>query len=622
MCGIVGFISRTPECHYEIISNCIKELQNRGYDSIGISIINNDKFLIEKKIGGNFFGSDSLQSLSFKNCIGHTRWATHGCVSENNAHPHLDSQFGLFTIVHNGIIENYLEIKDILEQNNIILNSETDSEILLNYIVLKYKNCIFAQDDETRIKISILDALKNIEGTYGIVLQSLKHPDKLFSIRKGSPLLIGVDHNHTKLLILSEKQAFPSFIEKIIRLNTNELVVCKFNNTVLIKEFITGEKINNDVQEPTKLEHFRFFTEKEIYDQLNLVKNVTKMYSRFNNDCIKLGGLDSMKHKLNNIKYLYIFGCGTSYHSALIIQYLFLKYLKFINVQVFDGSDFDPLFLPNKYNSLEVSGLFLSQSGETLDLLIAHSIFKKQYNESITLGITNVVDSHLSTITDAGVYTNMGKERGVASTKSFTSQVLTGILILLWFYELQFQKPKMKNMIDELKNLEDILQRYISFFDRDVKTIILPFIKSHSKMFIMGRKIDFYIAKEGALKIKEISYLNAEAYSSGSLKHGPFALLDPSYLVIFILTENCPENIKKVLNNIQEILSRGTKILLITNEKIILQSPLLLIYNIPLNLYSFLLASIVLQFIAYHLSIHQNINPDFPRNLAKVVTVE
>lgn len=624
MCGIIGLITKYPDYNFSIMNNCINELLNRGYDSLGVSIINDSQFIISKVVDKNFLNIYKLNKIKFQNGIGHTRWATHGIVSEINAHPHLDTVLGLFCMVHNGIIENYMDIKLILINNNISLNSETDSEVLLNYIALKYKNNTLENDDEMRIKIAILDALKDIEGTYGIVLQSKNHQDKLFCIRKGSPLLIGTDEFQSILLILSEKQSFPSFISKIIRLNTNELVVCKFTNDTLIKEFIAGESIKN-IQD-FGLGNFKYFTEKEIYDQINLIPNVTKMYSRLNYNNVKLGGLELIGSDLKKIKNLFIFGCGTSYHSSLILQYYFLKYLKFSNVFAFDASDFDSIYLPTNTNIDDKlnCGLFLSQSGETYDLIVCHSKFKKKYRNAKTLGITNVIDSHLSTITCAGLYTNVGKEKGVASTKSFTSQIISGLIILLWFHQFHFPNKIKERVlfINEFQKLDEILQNIIKVFFNDVQNTILPFIKNFKNMFIMGKNIDFFVAKEGALKIKEIAYLNAEAYSSGALKHGPFALLDNKYLVIFIMTNKDSENEKKIINNIQEILSRKANVLLITDKKVNIQSPFLLVYYIPNNFYSFLLASIVLQIIAYNLSIEQNIDPDFPKNLAKVVTVE
>jgi len=619
MCGIVGILFETNEFqNFNILLSCLKELQNRGYDSMGISIIDseNSKFLIDKKIGceGELFHH---QMLNYKNFLGHTRWATHGGVTVENAHPHIDSILNKFSMVHNGIIENYLSIKEFLASKYIHMKSETDSEILLNLIVYEYSSLKNTNSiDEDKIKNAICNAIEKVEGTYGIVLQSLDHPDKLFCIRKGSPLLIGTDSHQTTLIISSEKQAFPSFINKYIRLDSNELVVCKFDNHHLTKEFLSSSKSFQSMEE-SKLEKYKHFTEKEIYDQIELIKKVTKNGSRLNNG-IKLGGLDSIKSKLSLVKNIYLFGCGTSYHSSLVLQNLFLEYGNFDSVIAFDACDFEEMYLP-KCDSSKTCGIFISQSGETRDLLKIHADFSEKYK---SLGIVNVVDSYLASVTDGGVYTNIGKEKGVASTKSFTAQVISGLLILLWFLKLQnTNSDNILKLSKSLVTMDNTLKTFIPTTFQYCADQIIPQIENYSKMFLLGRKKDFFIAKEGALKIKEISYKCAEAYSSAALKHGPFALLDKDYLVIFILSDDSDENVKKVMNNVQEVKSRGAKILLITTENIACCDEFLTI-TIPNHSFGFIYSSIALQIIAYLLSIQAGINPDFPRNLAKVVTVE
>lgn len=617
MCGIVGILFETNEVqNFNILLSCLKELQNRGYDSMGISIIDSvhSKFLIDKKIGSE----DELfahQILNFKNFLGHTRWATHGPVTVENAHPHIDSIINKFSMVHNGIIENYLSIKEFLYTKSIYMKSETDSEILLNLIVYEYTLNQSDCTDEDKIKDAICSAIEKVEGTYGIVLQMLDHPDKLFCIRKGSPLLIGTDTHQTTLIISSEKQAFPSFIKKYIRLDSNELVICKFDNHHLTKEFLSYSK-PFQLMEESKLLNYKYYTEKEIYDQVDLIKKVTKNGSRLING-IKLGGLDSIRLKLSLVKNIYFFGCGTSYHSSLVLQNLFLEYGKFDSVIAFDACDFEEMYLPRRVVEHSCA-IFISQSGETRDLLKIHADVSETF---VTLGIVNVVDSYLASVTDGGVYTNIGKEKGVASTKSFTAQIISGMLILLWFSKIQnVYGDSISQLSNSLLTIDNTLTTFIpSTFQYCIDTII-PQIHCYSKMFLLGRRKDFFIAKEGALKIKEISYKCAEAYSSAALKHGPFALLDTDYLVIFILSDDSEENVKKVMNNVQEVKSRGAKILLITTENVACDE--FLTITIPNHTFGFIYSSIVLQIIAYLLSIQEGINPDFPRNLAKVVTVE
>jgi glucosamine--fructose-6-phosphate aminotransferase (isomerizing) len=551
---------------------------------------------MEKKIGENSLNGqfDTLRHLeNYQNIIGHTRWATHGGISLKNTHPHLDTILQKFTIVHNGIIENYQEIKNFLQSQNVICHSETDSEILLNYIVYNITQ-------ENSIKNAIIKSLNNVEGTYGIVLQYIEEPNKLYCIRKGSPLIMGI--NDDLIIITSELSAFPNSIQKFSRLEKEKLYIFDIN-----------EPLNQHIETILykKIEHslgsFQYFTQKEIWEQKELVQKVSKNFSRIKNNTVKLGGLDLIKNKLHTDNIAF-FGCGTSYHACCILQYFFLKYGHFKIVQCFDASNFDFLYL---YKFFPIIGIFLSQSGETMDIL---KIIEKFNLKNISIGLTNVVDSQLSSLTSGGLYLNIGKERGVASTKSFTAQIIGGILILLWFIS------EHNHIL--LTHLSD-LDKHISLFLNDTFSIIsnniIPRIMKYNNMFVIGRNIDFFVAKEGALKIKEISYKYAEAYASSSLKHGPLALLDENFLVIYISSNS--EYIKKDKNTLQEILARKATILLISSEKFI-DSENIIHISIPKHFYSFIFSSICLQIIAYELAVQSNINPDYPKNLAKVVTVE
>jgi len=631
MCGIVGILFRDASpLNLGYMIYALREMQNRGYDSMGISLLENSEFHIEKAIGSDSTDiiHEALSKLTFypKNCTGHTRWATHGGVTVANAHPHLDVVLHKFTLVHNGIIENFLELKAKLAEEGYQSRSDTDTEVALNWMVLHYKRLCESEpglDDELRVKKAILDSVQDIEGTYGFVFQALDHPDKLFCIRKGSPLLLGTDNKQQTLMIVSEKQAFPRFISRYIWLNSNDLVVCRFNNEGLIREFLGSSQVPHH-HEDTALGSFRYFTEKEIFDQTDIVYRTTKRGSRLIlPDRVRLGGLDTQQSRLSACRSMLFFGCGTSNHACLILQHYFLTHLDFENVLVFDASDFNPLFLPR--SSAMQCGVFLSQSGETRDLIVAHQHFMEHGAHHVTLGVTNTVDSVLSTITDAGLYTNAGREKGVASTKSFVAQVLSGLLILLWFHQtLKKEDVRTRSTLcRSLQSLDHVIAGWLPDLHIEISRHFLPIFRSYQKMFVMGRGVDYFVAMEGSLKIKEIAYRHAEAYSSGSLKHGPFALLDEDYLVIFILTDDSEENVRKVMNNIQEILARKSKILLLTTPDIVPpNSPDLHTLRIPSHPLSFLLATIALQVLSFHLSIDSNINPDFPRNLAKVVTVE
>jgi len=644
MCGIVGILFKHAEVqNFNILLSCLRELQNRGYDSIGISILDetNKSFIIDKKVGTTACDF-STNGIAYRNLLGHTRWATHGGVTVANAHPHLDSIVGGFTLVHNGIIENFKELRAELEKEGIVMKSETDSEVFLNLIVKEYLSLetSFYASEEERIRSAIVNAVNRVEGTYGIVLQHVNLPETLFCIRKGSPLIIGTDQNNDTLIITSEKQAFPSFISRYVRLQTDELVVCRFSNKTLIREFVSSAssrshpvRTSNISEDPVDLHGsgFRYFTEKEIYDQTMLFTRVSKNGSRIRHKdgLVKLGGLDSVKERLIRCREVHFLGCGTSYHAALVLQYFFIRYGCFESVQCHDASDFDTSYLPRSMDA-STCLIYLSQSGETRDLLKIHDeVLACGGALPVTLGIINVVDSVLSSFTDAGAYTNIGKERGVASTKSFTAQILTGLLVLFWFIQSSPSCSLRSGIGAELwspmHEIDDRMKTFIPETMRVCSERILPVIRHFQKMFLLGRRVDFYIAKEGALKIKEIAYRWAEAYSSSALKHGPFALLDKHNLVVFVLSDDEPENVKKVMNSIQEVKARGSTILLITNNDIIAATnnqENLHHLSIPRHPFGYLFATVALQIIAYVLSVDTGINPDFPRNLAKVVTVE
>jgi len=634
MCGIIGILFReSSSSNLMHALNALRELQNRGYDSMGVSLLEEDHLYIQKAVGQDSVDTihEALSPLSFfpRNCIGHTRWATHGGVSVKNAHPHRDVVTQKFTLVHNGIIENFQELRALLAVEGYESVSDTDTEVALNWMALHYKKICEREpllEDETRIKKAILDSVQTLEGTYGFVFQAIGHPDKLFCIRKGSPLLIGADDKQQTLMIASERQAFPRFISRCLWLSSNDLVVCRFNNEGLIREFMAAPVRHQDEEESSSstIQQYRYFTEKEIFDQMDIAQRVTKRGSRIVlPDRVRLGGMDTQRMRLAACRGLLLFGCGTSYHACRILQHLFLRHLSFDHILVFDASDFDPVYLPRIASAQ--CGIFLSQSGETRDLIVALQHFRENNSHHVALGVTNTVDSMLSTLTDAGLYTNAGREKGVASTKSFLAQILTGMLLLVWFHCIHRAdevEPR-THICRSILSLDTTIAGWLPDLHREISDDVVPRIRSYQKMFVMGRGVDYYVAMEGSLKIKEIAYRHAEAYSSGSLKHGPFALLDESYLVIFILTDNSEENTRKVMSSIQEILARRATVLLITSSS----SSNTTTNNVhtiavPSHPLAFLLASIVLQLIAYHLSLDSGINPDFPRNLAKVVTVE
>ena len=613
MCGIVACLFKyyDPK-NYMYLTKGLEELQNRGYDSVGVSVIHENTLMVRKKLQCHNFQHDvfDIKNLDNKNMIGHTRWATHGSVSTENTHPHVDTIIGKFSIVHNGIIENYDSLKTFLTSHDIEFRSDTDTEVLLNLIVFHYIHIQKYSDDEMRIEKAITKTISMVQGTYGVVLQILDHPDKLFCVRKGSPMIVGIDKKYEKIFVSSEKQAFPDFVERYIRLPVNKIIICRFDDAFFSNRFVNEGIACSRSASDSNDKFYQYHTEKEINDQKNLIHHVSKHGYRFVlQQRVRLDALDKISNDLRNIKNICFIGCGTSYHVCLILQYLYLQSGHFNQVLAFDASDFDIMYLPDDV----FCGVFISQSGETLDLLNAHALFKEKH--SMTLSIVNVIDSYLTTITSASVYTHIGKEKGVASTKSFTAQIITGIMILLWF--IQSYSERVHYIIKDMNEFDSMMSPFMDQMFQYCSKQIIPVIKKYQNIFLMGRKLDYMIAKEGALKIKEIAYRFAEAYPSGALKHGPFALLDDKVLVIFLLTHASYQT--KTMNNIEEVRARNANILLLS----IFNDPGCGLHiKLPSHAFSYLFASVVLQIIAFQLSIESGINPDFPRNLAKVVTVE
>lgn len=615
MCGIFGLVLLKGENLYDLIINGLIQLQNRGYDSAGLCSIDVDKFVIHKYASTNEINAiDKLCSLNLEPSdkmyigFGHNRWATHGVKNDINAHPHL-SNSGMFAIVHNGIIENYNELKKYLISEGFNFKSQTDTEVIVNLIEFYYKKC-------NSIYEAIKKTIESLTGTYGLIIQTTMEPNLLYCVRNGSPLLVG--QNDDKVIITSEQSGFCGMMSNYITLHNDDIcIITREEDKILVKTKQNYKKKNVTILE-NELTPYPFYhwTLKEIYQQPDVILNTINKGGRIKNDSeVKLGGLEQHSELLKNINNIILLGCGTSYFAGLYGMYYFKHLCNFNTIQVFDGAEFDEYDIPK----IGVTAFVLiSQSGETKDLHRCVEIAKN--NNIITIGIINVVDSLIAREVDCGIYCNAGKEVGVASTKAFTSQVVCLSMAAIWFSSLQnINKQKRAKMICDLHNLSNDIKMALEECSSKINDLASNF--KANNMFILGKGTDEYIAKEGALKIKEISYVHSEGYSSSSLKHGPFALLDENFPVIIL---NLDQNHStKTMNCYQEVSSRNAPIIFITNDLSICDGLTNECVLVPENKsYSSLIGIIPIQLFAYYLSINKGINPDKPKNLAKVVTVE
>jgi glucosamine--fructose-6-phosphate aminotransferase (isomerizing) len=622
MCGIFGIVlsQQNSENIYNLIINGLIQLQNRGYDSCGLSVLNSKKtFDVLKCASTNEINAiDKLLQLINENSkndnssigIGHNRWATHGMKTDVNAHPHLSNDRN-FVIVHNGIIENYHILKNMLLEKGFIFFSQTDTEIIVNLIQYNY----------SLVNGSVFEAIKKtiseLNGTYGLIIQSLYEPNKLFCVRNGSPLLIG--QTDDRVVITSEQSGFCNMVSNYITLNNDDICIIEqtgsqiniTTNHIYLKKKIT------EIEGILTPHPYNHWTLKEINDQPNTIMNAINKGGRIKSLTeVKLGGLEQCAHNLKNIKNIIILGCGTSFFAGLYGMYFFKQICNFNTVQVFDGAEFNNYDIPKIGETVFI---LISQSGETKDLHRCIEIAKS--NNITTIGIINVVDSLIAREVDCGIYCNAGKEVGVASTKSFTSQVVSLSLAALWFAQLHnINENKRVKMISDLHNLSNDFKNTLDGCSKQIQEIAKKMSKNNN-MFLLGKGSDEYIAKEGSLKIKEISYIHSEGYSSSSLKHGPFALLDENMPVVILNLDQTHRG--KTINCCQEVASRNSPIILITNTHDDVEGINCEAVLIPENkTYGSLLGVVPIQLLAYYLSVERGINPDKPKNLAKVVTVE
>jgi glucosamine--fructose-6-phosphate aminotransferase (isomerizing) len=618
MCGISAILGKNA---YSKLIESLEQLQNRGYDSAGISIMNDNIFETTKFASiENESALEKLKEHNIKGNIGiaHTRWATHGAKTDENSHPHI-SMNKYFTIVHNGIIENFQELKDFLINEGYSFASQTDSEVISN--LLDYNLSKLTHDNSEQITIDVINTvikttLNSLQGTWGLAILCSYTPNSIYCTRHGSPLLIS--NNDNIAMIVSEQSGFCKYANNYIVLDNHDICTLTLENNKIDMKFtddIDYKKSEiNMIDFQLTPEPFEHWTLKEIYEQTESSLRAISMGGRLiDNNIINLGGLNEYKEELQKIDNIIFLGCGTSYHAGMLGVYYFKEINEFNNVQLFDGAEFQPEDIPKIGNT---AFILLSQSGETKDLHRCIEIGKD--NNCFLIGVVNVPDSMISREVNCGCYLNAGREVAVASTKSFTSQVIILIMMSYWFNQNINEHQKkccIKKQIDDLRSLNHYIGMTIknseTFFTEDKLDLF-----NHHSCFILGKGKCEAIAREGSLKIKEISYIHSEAYSSSGLKHGPFALLEPGFPVVLLNVNE--KHSSKNKNAYEEIKSRHANIITITTEDN--DDPYNLV--IPKNCYSELLSVIPLQILAYKLSIKRGINPDMPKNLAKVVTVE
>ena len=629
MCGIIGLIGN--ENVIPVIINGLKMLQNRGYDSAGISINKDNKIIFRKYASSNTSDSiknleENIKELSGCNGIGHTRWATHGGKTDNNAHPHI-SMNGDFSVVHNGIIENYLQIKKDLINKGYSFKSETDTEVIVNLTEYYY--------NKTKDIVKTLEIISSIlEGTWAVLIQSIHFPNLLIAMRNGSPLLFaGNKHGY---IFASEASALGQFsdIENYINIqDKGYLIVDKENDKLYTKKIKRGVNLNNLISEsnidlmplekgffknsPEPYDHWML---KEIYDQIESSQNAINNGGRLEGPIgIKLGGLEKYSDVLLKYKSVAILACGTSYHAG-VYGSIFFNYLKsFRNINYYDASEFYSYLVDS--NTLY---LVISQSGETKDVHRCMELIRKQGGK--VLSIVNVVESLIAREALCGVYTNAGHEKGVASTKSFTNQVIVLTLIAMWFYksrkkEVIHRNNMVKNIKLDLVKLKNSIKKTIDE-NKEKAISIAKNIKNQKSIFILGRGFGYPIALEAALKIKEIGYIHAEGYCGGGLKHGPFALIEDG-TPIFILNFD-DEHKNRMETAAEEVKCRGANVILVTDNIELYKKEIYNDYFLVdrMHTLSSLLGIIPFQLLSYYIALEKGHNPDFPRNLAKVVTVD
>jgi glucosamine--fructose-6-phosphate aminotransferase (isomerizing) len=613
MCGIVAYIGEKQA--YDIVIKGLKRLEYRGYDSAGVALLNGDMRIYKKKGKvANLEEEAQGQDVSGGMGMGHTRWATHGEPNDRNSHPHL-SESGDLAIIHNGIIENYATLKAGMEKKGHTFHSDTDTEVLAHLIEDVMQNTGLPLADAVR------SALKQVVGAYAIVILSKNHPEHLIAARKGSPLVVGLGQDRGEFFFASDATPIVEYTNKVIYLKDGEIAIVE-NKELMVKS------IDNVVQAPyvqelelslEQLEKggYPHFMLKEIYEQPRSIFDSFRGRFDVETGEIHMRSMEDYQQRLKEIKRLILIGCGTSWHAGLVGEYLF-EDLARVPVEVEYASEFR---YRNPVLYADDLVMAISQSGETADSLAAMDLAKRK--GAAVFGVCNVVGSSIPRLSDAGAYTHAGPEIGVASTKAFTAQVTVLALMAVGMAKLRgtMNLVAIKSFFEELEGIPEKIEKALLLNEQMIA--LAAQYKDARNFLYLGRGYNFPVALEGALKLKEISYIHAEGYPAAEMKHGPIALIDEEMPVVVIATNS--EHYEKVVSNIQEVKARKGKVIALVSEgNRDLDKMVDHVIEVPETIepLSPLVNTVPLQLMSYHIAVMRGCNVDQPRNLAKSVTVE
>ncbi len=613
MCGIVAYIGQKQA--YDIVIKGLKRLEYRGYDSAGVALLDGDMRIYKKKGKvANLEEETAGQDVSGGMGMGHTRWATHGEPNDKNSHPHL-SESGDLAIIHNGIIENYATLKAGMVMKGHTFHSDTDTEVLAHLIEDVMQNSGLPLADAVR------SALKQVSGAYAIVILSKNHPEHLIAARKGSPLVVGLGEDRGEFFFASDATPIVEYTNKVIYLKDGEIAIVE-NQELMVKS------IDNVVQVPyvqelelslEQLEKggYPHFMLKEIYEQPRSIYDSFRGRFDVQTGEIHMRSMEDYQQRLKEIKRLILIGCGTSWHAGLVGEYLF-EDLARVPVEVEYASEFR---YRNPVLYADDMVMAISQSGETADSLAAMDLAKRK--GATVFGVCNVVGSSIPRLSDAGAYTHAGPEIGVASTKAFTAQVTVLALMAVGMAKLKgtMNLVAIKSFFEELEGIPQKIEKALLLNDQMIE--LAKKFKDAKNFLYLGRGYNFPVALEGALKLKEISYIHAEGYPAAEMKHGPIALIDEEMPVVVIATNS--EHYEKVVSNIQEVKARkGQVIALVSEGNRDLDHMVDHVIEVPETIepLSPLVNTVPLQLLSYHIAVMRGCNVDQPRNLAKSVTVE